>query len=255
MLGLLLAGLLLSDLEPELQKRWRWIGLGVLGAAVLILGGIFWRSLSSMNSYQTYLTETASGLVQAVLARLPDFLHIPFVVSYGVVRPLLPAALMEFGTSQLWQGIAIWRAVGWTVLLTLLVFATLMVIRTKHVLKPAGMLMWGNWLVILVASFRAGGDLWDNPRYRAGFVVFQIALVVWALFQHQARPSPLLRRIVIMVALMEVVLTFWYAARYTDSAILAGRVETRILIGLTLGGLYWLLDLWWERRVQNRRKF
>ncbi|MBN2044441.1 MAG: hypothetical protein JW757_05420 [Anaerolineales bacterium] len=253
-LGLLTIGLLLADIDPQAQSRWRKIGWAVLAGALLLTGGVLWPFLSSMNSYQTYLTERASGLVQAVLGRLPEFLHIPFVVSYGVVRPLLPAALMETGTAQLWQVVAIWRAIGWTVLLTLLVYATLTVIRSREWLTPAGMLMWGNWLIILVASFRAGGDLWDNPRYRAGFVVFQIALVVWALLQHQSRRTPLLRRLIVVVALMEIVITLWYASRYSESSLLAGRVETRVLIGMAIGMAYLLLDWLWEVWMKKERK-
>jgi hypothetical protein len=126
-----------------------------------------------------------------------------------------------------------------------------MVVRQRQWVKPAGMLMWGSWLIILVASFRAGGDLWDNPRYRAGFVAFQIALAVWAILQHQANRGPLLRRVVVMTAIMEVVIIVWYIGRYTDSSTLAGRMETRVLIGLGLGGIYLLLDWLWERR--NRK--
>ncbi|MFN2146707.1 MAG: hypothetical protein ACK2T7_15260 [Anaerolineales bacterium] len=254
-LGLLLAGILIAGREKRPLPRWLAIVLAGLGVIILLAGGFLWGRLSSMNDFQSYLTAHSSGVVQAVTRRLPGILGVPFIVAYGVVRPLLPAALTELGPAEFWRWVAIWRSLGWTILLTMLVYATLMVIRKRQWLQPAGMLAWGSWVMILVASFRAGGDMWDNPRYRASFVIFQAALAIWAWLQHQEGREPLLRRLVVMVGLMEVVITFWYAARYSDSGGLAGRVETRVAIGLGVGVLYWLLDWLWERRKKREGQF
>jgi hypothetical protein len=252
-LGLLLVGLLIKDRRWKRLPTWLSIGLGILVSVVVLAGGYLWSTLTAMSNFQRHLTENASGVVQAVLGRLPDFLQIPFVVGYGVVRPLLPPAITESGASELWRWVAIWRAVGWTVLLTLLIYATLTVIRKRQFLKPAGMLMWGSWLMILVASFRAGGDIWDNPRYRVGFVVFQLALAVWSVVQHQTDRDPILRRVVVMVLALEGWIFVWYAARFYTVPWWVYRVENKIFYGLLTGGGYWLLDWLWVWSAKKRR--
>jgi hypothetical protein len=189
--------------------------------------------------------------VQAVYDRLPEFLHVPFMVAYGAVRPLLPATLVEHGVSPLWRWVGILRAAGWTVLLVVLAVASIQVIRKGAWFKSVGMLLWGSWLMVLVASYRAGGDMWDNPRYRAGFAAFQLALAGWAIVQQRADRDPLLRRMAVVAVLEVGLLVFWYLPRYTAVPWSAGKVEVWLAAGVLLGGLYWFWD--W-RREESRRK-
>ena len=106
--------------------------------------------------------------------RIADIHHhreaIPFLLSYGIFRPLLPAALIADGL-PLWRGVAIWRALGWTALLAMLIYASYLVLRKRQIFETSGALIISNWAVILVASYRGGGALWDNPRYRSAFAV------------------------------------------------------------------------------------
>ena len=95
------------------------------------------------------------------------------------------------------------------------------------------MLMWSTWLMAVISAYRAGGDLWDNPRYRAGFAAFQLILAAWAFFQQQAW------------------LLAWYLPRYTAVPWSAGRVEWKVLGGLVTGGMYWLWD-WLQTRSRKK---
>jgi hypothetical protein len=244
-LGLLLAGLLLERLDGFRPRRWQWVALVFAAGLGGYLVGYLWRLLTRMSDFQGYLTEASSGVVQAVFSRLPEALHVPFVVAYGAVRPLLPAALLAEGGSALWRWIGIWRAVGWTAALFLLVLATVHVIWQRAWLRPVGMLLWVNWLMVLVASYRAGGDLWDNPRYRAGFAAFQLALAAWAVLQQRADRSHLLRRVLVVTGLQIFWLLIWYLPRYHSAPWSAGRVEVKVALSLLMGAAYWVWD--WQR--------
>jgi hypothetical protein len=71
------------------------------------------------------------------------------------------------------------------------------------------------WLVILSASFRSGGDQWDNPRYRAAFFCLQVALVAWAWVNQQRQSDPWFRRMFIGVGFILAWFVPWYLRRYT----------------------------------------
>jgi 4-amino-4-deoxy-L-arabinose transferase-like glycosyltransferase len=243
----LLVGLFLENRELAKFTLPQNLGLAAVGASLAVGAAYFWRVLSRMNDFQGYLTESASGVMQAVFSRLPEFLHIPFMVGYGVLRPLLPAAILEQGDSVLWRWVGIWRSVGWTMLLALLVLVTIQVLRKHLWLKPVGMLVISNWLMALVSAYRAGGDMWDNPRYRAGFSVFQIVLAVWAFLQQRRDRDPIFRRLLIFIFIQMVWLFIWYIPRYVAVPWEVGRVENRLLAGLGCGIVYWLWD-WYRSR-------
>lgn len=224
----------------------RQLVLLAVGGAVFAAGSLYFGNvLVKMGRFQGYLTEESSGVVQAVLGRLPEFLHVPFVVAYGVTRPLLPPALFGMGGSGFWWGVAIWRALGWTVVLALLLYATLNVIQRRAWLSPAAMLLLGNGSIAVLASYRAGGDMWDNPRYRAGFAAFQIVLAAWALAQQRKTGDPWLGRIAVAAGIIMVWVLVWYIPRYFSGLWENGRIEDAVALGVFSAILYvfadWLL--------------
>ncbi len=241
-LMLLAAGLVWNHLS-KLKLSWvQMIGGGIAAAAMAGSGLYFWRILTKMSEFQGYLTETYSGKLQAIFSRTPEILHTPFLLAYGILRPLLPAALLGKGDAFFWRAVGIWRAVGWSVLLALLVYALFQIVKKKAWFKPAGMLFLGNLLVMLVAAYRAGGDLWDNPRYRAGFAVFQLALAAWGLKEHRKQRDPWLRRVVVLVLIQVTSLLIWYVSRYPGAPWRAGSAMDMVGLGFLVGGLYLL----WE---------
>ena len=238
-------GLVWDRVSAIRLSRGQLIGAGA-AAVIAAAGGLyFWRILEKMSGFQGYLTQSYSGMVQAIFSRTPEFLHTPFLLGYGIVRPLLPAALISQGDSVLWRVIAIWRAVGWSVLLAVLLYALFQIIRQRVWFKPPGMLFFGNLFVMLVAAYRAGGDLWDNPRYRAGFVAFQLALAAWSLQQQRQQRDPWLRRVVVLVLIQLFWLMIWYLARNTAVPWPVGKAMNMVGLGFLVGGLYLLWE--WVR--------
>lgn len=241
-LGLLLLSFVFEkkSLADFSRPQLAWLGVG--GAVFLTAVLYFSSVLIKMNQFQETLTETTSGVVQHVLDRLPEFLHTPFIVSYGVTRPLLPPAFFGMGGSELWWGVAVWRALGWTVVLALLLYATVLTIRKHAWLSTTSMLLLGNWGMILLASYRAGGDMWDNPRYRAGFAAFQIVMAAWALAKNRELRDPWLGRIAVSAGIIFVWVMVWYIPRYFSSLWENGRIEDAVGLGIFSAVLYMFTD-------------
>jgi hypothetical protein len=169
------------------------------------------------------------------------------MTGYGLTQPLLPAAVVE-PAPWLLKSLGILRSAGWYLLLPLLVFAGWSIAPLR---AERGRLAWlWLWLVgwgwILLSSFRAGGDQWDNPRYRAILLVFQALLAARGLLFWQQARSPWLARLIAIEALFLGLFTYWYVVRYTGW--LAGQVHVFVILALiALGSLVisvggWLMD-------------
>ena len=240
------------------RSRRLWVILGVL--VLLVATGIWlsWGQIAPESAsnpialirwwvkksaeWQAHLSERASGKIQAIFDRTPNWLHMPMLLIYGVVQPVLPAALVDVTAVAIWRCVTIWRAVGWTALLAFLLYAPLRAWRGYGDRRVARALSVIAWLVILIASYRSGGDMWDNPRYRAMFAGPQIALAAWAWVDSRQVKDPLFRRALVSIALVLVWFLPWYLMRYihlpwpvTDEIKVAG-------LGIASAVLYWLWD-------------
>lgn len=239
------------------------VGLGLLAAAGL------WLSLRSLApegvqgpldvlawwarrsaSYQVYLNERASGWFQKIFDSTPQWMHIPLLVGYGIFQPFLPAAISDVTGAAIWRGIALWRALGWSILLPFLVYAPTLALRRKQA-RQAGVFLLSLlvWAVILIASYRSAGDQWDNPRYRAAFAALQIGLAAWSLVEWQRSRDPWLRRALVGLAIILAWFLPWYLRRYVY---LPWPIEDpfKILgLGICTAGLYMLADWARSRRV------
>lgn len=240
------------------RSRWLWIILGLL--VVLIVAGIWlsWKQITPEGmtnpldvmrwwvkksaEWQAHLTERSSGKIQAIFDRTPAWAHLPMLLAYGVAQPFLPATLVDVTAAAIWRGINIWRSLGWTVLLALLLYAPLLAWRRKGDQRLARGMCIVVWIVILAASYRSGADLWDNPRYRAMFAGPAIALAAWAWVQYRLTADPWLRRALVGIGLVIAWFVPWYLMRYvylpwpiTD--------EIKVLgLGIATALLYWLWD-------------
>lgn len=266
--ALLLAGLAVTALftlqifsaHRKIPQRWLWIVILIL--LILVTTGIWlsWRVfapeginnpvdlvnwwLRKSASWQAYQSERASGWMQKVFDGTPELLHIPILVGYGILRPFLPAALIASSSSSLWPWITIWRAAGWTILLGLLLYASFRAWNRKDNDRIAQALMIFTWLVILVASFRGGGDQDDNPRYRAAFACVQIALAAWGWVSYRRSKDAWFRRAVVMLGLLLAWFIPWYLRRYTTFQWPIENLFLTLGLGLASGLLY----LAWDRR-------
>ena len=224
------------------------LGLWFFGAQIAPEEGmgpieIFQHWVERTRIWETILSQQSSGWMHKVFEGLPGHIYGWVILLYGVVQPFLPAAIIADGNT-LWRAIAVWRAAGWTLLLPFLVYAPLRALR-----KPRQWAVVGSgiaiWIVILASSYRSGGDLWDNPRYRVAFASLQVALVAWVWVEQRRSPDPWLRRVLIGAGFMLLWFIPWYLRRYTPLDWPVVDVFKTIGLGLANAVLYWIWD--WAR--------
>ena len=252
----------------EVHIRWWWVA-GV--AAVILLAGLLfsqivagtlrvpggplanlvnWLKLS-MN-FGAYVTTQNSGWLQTIFQALPDPLHLPFIVAYGIAQPVLPAAIADPGVWPV-RLIGILRGLGWYALLPFLLYCLRPIWKTAdRRARLAWFWLWlAVWFWIILASARAGGDQWDNPRYRVILLMFQAALAAYALLWARQNHDRWLGRVLAVEGIFLLFFGYWYIARYTHWQ--AGQVHIFVIFALiaVFGGLIlvggWLWD-WRKKR-------
>jgi hypothetical protein len=228
-------------------------GLGFVGDQVLPAGAA--NPLEALQEWLKYAAKwearnatLLSGWMDKIFQGSPKWMHTWIILGYGTVQPFLPAALIASGNlNLLWHLIAIWRAVGWTFLLFLLIYAPLRALRSfKKNYLAAGISLL-VWLGIFLAAYRGGGDQWDNPRYRLTLVPLQVSVAGWVWFKQRNNPDPWLRRI--LGGLIFVLIWFvpWYLRRYMPVFTwpLVDLFKT-LGVGLISMLLFWIWD--WARK-------
>jgi hypothetical protein len=204
-----------------------------------------WLKLASR--WQAYNSEHASGWMQKIFRSTPEWTHTWLLLTYGVARPFLPAALFDPGAS-IWQGIAIWRSLGWALLLPFMMIAPFVAWRRDGWRSPAMGLSLLVWTSILIASFRGGGDAWDNPRYRVTWIGLQAVLAAWVWVIHKRDRSPWLRRVLVAVGFIFLWFMPWYLGRMTAFDWPIKDVFLTFGLGLASALIYLLVDVWRTRR-------
>ena len=179
-IGALLVCAWIEYLDDITTRRWKWLGWAVLGLAAVILVGLSWSWLKLATNYDAGLAVRQSGMVQNILSQLDPNLHVPFITGYGLVQPVLPAVLVD-PAPLVWKAIGILRAAGWYLLAPFLFYAVFTCWRARPE-KDRRMLIWlalSSVLWLLLSSARAGGDQWDNPRYRVLFLPAMALVTAW----------------------------------------------------------------------------
>jgi hypothetical protein len=251
-------------------REQRWMLPARVGLVVVVLAGL-WLALRQFApdsvttpvgvitwwvrksaDWQAHLSERASGWVQKIFDSTPEWSHLPLLLVYGVVQPFLPAALFDITGATIWQAIAIWRSIGWTLLLPFLLYAPLRALRKASPgARLERALILATWLVILVAAFRGGGDAWDNPRYRMAFAGLQVALGAWVLVEQRRQPDPWLRRVLVGAGLVLLWFVPWYLRRYIHLNWPVADLSITLGLGLASAALYWIGD--WARGEKKKR--
>lgn len=205
----------LENLVQSGDRRWKMIGWAAIGLAAVALIAFGRNWFQTFIAYEAYLTEAASGWVQNILDTLGRQWRLPFVTAYGIVRPLLPAAVSD-PSLPVWQTIEILRALGWTLMLPVFLFIPLRVWKVQPG-EDRRLILW-SWLLlaawIVISSARAGGDDWDNPRYRMILAPWLFMLAAWAWSWAREKRDPYLLRSSLVVLLFVLVFLSWYLARY-----------------------------------------
>ena len=213
----------------------RWLYPVIALVILLILGGLWiaLRQFAPQNMHnpvdvlswwirktshlQAYTSKHASGWMQKIFKSTPVWMHTPALILYGTVQPFLPAAIVAITKAPIWRIIAIWRALGWALVLPFLIYAPFRAWKERK--KDQGftfVLSLIIWAFILIASYRSGGDLWDNPRYRASFAGLQIAVASWAFVAQRRAKDPVFRWAIIATFSIFFWFLPWYLRRYTE---------------------------------------
>ena len=105
------------------------------------------------------------------------------------------------------------------------------------------MLVSSIW--ILIASLRAGGDQWDNPRYRTIFLPWMAVISAWGLHYAIQTRDRWFQRILILEGVFVLTFTGWYLTRYFPGIPVANFLIISlgiIVIGLAIILIGWLKD-------------
>jgi len=193
--------------------------------------------------WDAYQLERDSGWIQKLFDEMPEWMRLPFVAVYGILQPVLPAALVA-PTVPIWKATYILRALGWYVLLPALIMS-FGVGAGQRESQNRNIILWLSlltWTWILLAALRGGGDSWDNPRYRTILFLWQAILAgnIWVWWREMH--NVWFKRVVWCEVVFLLVFTQWYTSRYFHWG---GRLPFAVMVGLIAGLWGLILGIWW----------
>lgn len=225
------------------------IGLFVLSSALDRQGnlgggtpvGVIQNFIRESLKWNVYKIERGSGWVQKLFDEMPAWMHMPFVMIYGVLQPVLPAIFVA-PTTIVWRIIGVLRSVGWYALFPALILPVVAWTGAGGE-KMRKLLQWLTlvvWVWILFTALRGGGDQWDNPRYRTILFMWQAILAghIWVWWRETRNAWSV--RIIAMEVIFVGVFGQWYVNRYLHIGWQFSFVQMVMLI-LVL----WLIILSW----------
>ena len=202
----------LLDRSSKLMRTIYWVSFILLILVSVFLG---WNWLVDSSKYDLYLMESASGRIQWELELIGEKYQVPFIISYGIAQPVLPATIVYPGI-PLTRAVSIFRAAGWYILIPLLITGFLLIWRQSN--KKDKRILFLFFITILlwifISSARAGGDQWDNPRYRSIFLAWMAFAAGWAWVETITKHSIWLWRIVLVEIIYSGFFIQWYLSRY-----------------------------------------
>jgi hypothetical protein len=249
--------------------RWWWLA----GAAVVALAGLVFLGILvggtlqvpggplanlvnwlrySVN-YGAYVTEQNSGWLQNIFSILPEPLHLPFIIAYGIAQPVLPAAVGVLKGVWLMRVLGILRGLGWYALLPFLLYSLRSIWKTADKRERLAWLwIWlVSWAWIIISSARAGGDQWDNPRYRVILLLFQAALAAQALTWQRATRDRWLGRTLAVEGVFLVLFGYWYISRYAGLGLRVFHVLIVLAATAVIGAAILIGGWLWDRRKKR----
>jgi hypothetical protein len=242
---LVMAGAILVNL-PSVQ------GAGPFGVLLTWLRNNF--------TFQSYITERASGMMQKLLDSMPEQWHWLVILVYGIAQPVLPAMVGDPEAAWVMRCMGFLRALGWYALAPFLVYAIIRVGGGMMRLRAESrrwQLLWLSmvgWVWIAISALNAGGDQWDNPRYRTILLAWLVLLAGWAWSWARQRKDAWLGRWLAVESVFVLMFTEWYLGRYYSGF---PHLDIKIMISITLGltaliiGGGWAWD-WYRRRQKPK---
>ncbi len=208
--------------------------------------GVYFTWFQNNFTFQSYDLEKTSGIFQSISASVGAQWRWLIILVYGTAQPVLPATVGDPTAATIMRIIGFLRAAGWYCLALFLVYGALGVFRNRSE-ERRYQLIWIaiiSWAWIIVSALNAGADQWDNPRYRAILLVWQVILAAWAWEWARLRQDAWLWRWLAVEAVFVGLFTEWYLGRYYHGFIhlniLLMSVLTLVICGMILvGGVLW----------------
>jgi hypothetical protein len=203
------------DNFEKLPRFWQTAGWTLTGFAGLALIVLSWGWLAGASHWDILVTIHDSGWVRKVYDEIGGLLWAPFVVARGLAQPVLPAAIID-PSNVIWKSIAIWTSLGWYLLAPVLIYSFIALWKIEPA-KEQRLFIWlavMSLIWVIISSARAGGDQWDNPRYRTIFLPFMALLAGWAIALAQQKKDAWLGRIFMIEGMFVLVFGSWYLSRY-----------------------------------------
>lgn len=225
---------------------WNWMNLPSLGSAQPLM--IFKEWLQHNFGFQSYLVERQSGMIQKLVQGAGKQAMLPIILVYGFAQPVLPATIVD-PAAWFWRIFNILRSLGWYVLAFFLIY-NLVITFTKKTYPKQAVRIWLTLAVfawILISAANAGGDLWDNPRYRTMFLVYQALLAAWAIWWALNTKDSWFWRWLAVEGVFVLAFLEWYVSRYYP-AIPHLSIWTMIILTLLGCGLILVGGLVWDHK-------
>ena len=204
-------------------------------------------------TFQSYLLERSSGIFQSLLSSIGEQWRWLIILVYGIAQPVLPAVVGDPSAAWIMRIIGLLRAAGWYALALFLVYGALSVFRHRHETRGF-QLIWIsiiNWAWIMVAALNAGADQWDNPRYRAILLIWQVILAAWAWDWARSRHDSWLWRWLAVEAVFVGLFTEWYLGRYYPGFVHLD-IKWMTLIILLICGMILAGGIIWDHKHKVR---
>jgi hypothetical protein len=206
---------LLENIFPHVEKKWRTLSSILLVLVIFIGLFLSWGWLVDSAKWDIYLVGSASGRLQWEVELIGEKYRTPFIIGYGLAQPVLPAAIVYPGI-PIMVAISIFRALGWYLLVPLMLSGFLLMWKNQSRENKIVLLLFFILALVwtFISSARAGGDQWDNPRYRSLFLIWMVFLAGWSWVETLRRRSPWLWRFLLLEVIYIGVFIQWYLSRY-----------------------------------------
>jgi len=204
------------------------------------------------SGWDMTLAMRNSGMLAHQLDGLPAWFRTIFILIYGLLQPVLPAAIMD-DALPLWRGLTIWLSLGWYLVLPIVIYGTFTSLKkgadadTRRMRWMAALL----WFWMALSSIRAGGDVWDNPRYRTLILVIFCLFVAWVWNSVRETSSRWLKRIFLIEGIALGFFLQWYASRYYHWG---GKLNFYVMLILIVSFSLFVVAGGWLYDVRKARK-
>ncbi len=203
------------------SKKWLIGGILVIVLGALAVGLLALPAVQEFIHYDIHVSELNSGWVEKVVGEIGGQFRSVFLAVYGIAQPVLPAILFYQPTTPYWKIVGIYRALGWYLLVPFLFYALFSAFRVKR--KPEKYVFILNALFVIgwifISSLRAGGDQWDNPRYRVIMLPWLAFFSAWGICYAKKIKDWWLVRWIIIELIFVIFFSQWYYSRYSGDAI------------------------------------